>query len=151
MFFGQHVHAVYTVLSPLLSSCLPPFPLSLSLTTQSPCLSLSLSVSWTSCSVALKYGTLCRSADHRSALHPDSECNVNDMMIPSKATLTLLSLSFFKCKGWLHDTMKQTARFTLSAVVVLAEDHSITKAVPEQSWLKRGNSTHEINNYYMIL
>lgn len=67
---------------------------------------LYLSVSWTSCSVALKYGTLCRSVDHRSALHPESECNVNDMMIPSKATLTLLSFSFFKCKGWLHETMR---------------------------------------------
>lgn len=98
-----------------LSISSPSLSLSLSLPTQSLSLSLYLSVSWTSCSVALKYGTLCRSVDHRSALHPESECNVNDMMIPSKATLTLLSFSSFKCKGWLHETMKYvTLRFTFN-------------------------------------
>lgn len=71
-----------------------------------------LSVSWTSCSVALKYGTLCRSVDLHSALHPESECSVNDTIIFSKAMLNLPLCSFFKCKGWLHETVKLTVRFT---------------------------------------
>lgn len=95
---------------------IPPFSpsLSVSLSVSSLYLSISLSASWTSCSVALKYGTLCRSVDHRSVLHPESECNVNDM-IPSKATLTLLSFSFFQVQrltSW-DNEVKSKVHFNL--------------------------------------
>lgn len=124
---------------------LPPYPLSLSPSfppshTQSRSLFLSLSVSWTSCSVALKYGTLCRSVDHRSALHPESECNVNDMMIPSKATLTLLSFKLFQVQRLTSWDNEVNSKAHFNVVVVLADEHTIMKTISEQSRLKRGNS-----------
>lgn len=80
-----------------------------------------LSVIWTSCSVALKYCKSCRSVDHHSVLHLESECNVNDMMIPSKAMLTLLSFSFFKWKVTLWDNDVNSKLHFNNAEVVLAE------------------------------
>lgn len=107
----------------------PSLSLSLSFLSVSP----SLSVSWTSCSLALKYAALCRSVDHRSALHPESECNVNDM-IPSKATLTLLSFSCFKSKGWLHETMKSTVGFTLTQIAAALADTNIHTPTKNNPW-----------------
>lgn len=102
-----------------------PSPTSLSLVLHFFSLSLSispyLSVIWTSCSVALKYCKSCRSVDHHSVLHLESECNVNDMMIPSKATLTLLSFSFFKWKVTLWDNEVNSKLHFNNAEVVLAE------------------------------
>lgn len=77
----------------------PPFPAHSS----SPSLS---TLPHSACSVALKYGALCRSADQCRALNPESECDVNDMIIPSKAPLTSPSRSILECKGWFGETMK---------------------------------------------
>ena len=60
----------------------------------------SLSVSWTSCSVALKHNVLSRFGDHSSAL--SAECDVNDMIHRSKATFTSLFLRIFQHRGLLR-------------------------------------------------
>lgn len=97
-------HAFSVVLR---ATCATPSPLlrAFPMSAFSPSHSLFLSVSRTSCSLTLKSATFCRSVDQRAALHPESKRNVNDMMVPSKATLTLLSFSFFKCKGWPRETI----------------------------------------------